>query len=198
MPNFQLFLPIIHESTALLYNSLNLPNYINYNSDERDALILNYWGDPDKIQIFPIGFRTIENMFAKSFDHQTVALHVTHIADKAKIEMEWMPVQVKQMGNVQVYDFMLNISDEQHYYFILKKAFYSPELLPNMPATQKTKGMKAATKDNANVLFATIGKYEDNSYCALINTGELIFINGDDGTGGNGYTAGAKIPPPSE
>ena len=193
MPNLQLYLPIIHESTAVLYNSLNLQNYINYTIVQRNQMIENYWGSMGDMQIFPIGFRTIERMFDKSFDQQTIALHVTHIADKNKSEAEWMPVQVKQMGNTQIYDFALNISDSQHYYFILKRPFYNNETLPN---TIATKGMKGAISDSANVIFATMGKTEDNDFCIFTNAGQLKFVNGDDGTGGNGYTPGAKIPAP--
>ncbi len=193
MPNLQLYLPIIHETAAVLYQSLNLQNYVNYNADERNQIIENYWGSLTEMQIYPLGFRAIELMFDKSYDTKTIALHVTHIDNKNKVEAEWMPVQVKQMGNVQMYDFALNISDEQHYYFILKRSFYNNETIPN---TIATKGIKAATKSFSNVVFATIGKNQDGSHCVFINAGRLDFIDGDEGTGGNGYTPGVKVPSP--
>jgi hypothetical protein len=196
MPHLQLYLPLVFEATAVLYNSSDLsPVYLNYTALERNQTIERYWGDMSEMQIFPIGFRTIEHMFDKSFDKQTIALHVTHITDKTKVDAEWLPVQVKQVGSNEFYDFALNISEEQDYYFILKRTYYNADILPGLPPTQVTGGMKAATKDNANVIFATIGKNEDNSYSVFTNAGQLRFINGGDGTGGNGYTAGAKVPP---
>ena len=193
MPNIQFYLPIVEESTSVMYESLTLPNYVNYDSTEREALLINYWGGLNQVQYFPIGFRSLEMMFAKSFDQQTVALHVTHFTEKIKVEAEWMPVKVRMMGGVQIYDFALDISDEQHYYFILKKFYYDNQVLPNV-GTFQTKGMKHS---NGNVIAATMGKYPNDKCCLVMNAANLELLNGDDGTGGNGYIPGTKIPTPT-
>lgn len=171
------------KTTAIMTDSnfASPPALPNYTPADRDLYIQNYWGSINKIlNYFVIDYAKMDELFEKS-PHNEVALKISNLGSKDKVSGIWMPYDKNNEKKLKAYK-------NKDHYFIFERRYYDLDFqfIPD----KKKGGIRG--RPNTNVVCALLGKDNNGKYYAFINAANIVIDDG--GTGGNGFTSGAKIP----
>ena len=159
---------------------------IVHTTDERDALIENFWIRLSLEKRFPIAIWKIRQLF-KASSSDEVALRVTDIDEKEYIDGRWIAYDSIIENDLD------NDPNDGVCYFVLHETFFRGPI-ENTPNGSVDGMLESAEFPVRAIVWGRIGRDDDGNFVAFFEVADAPSI-GTDHTGGGGLTSGTRIPP---
>ncbi|MDX1941663.1 MAG: hypothetical protein SFU99_13980 [Saprospiraceae bacterium] len=177
----------IIKGAAVLWTNTNTEGATpTYTFKQMERLINAYWSDATKERKFPIALWQLNKLFDASPTSE-IALRVTDIADRDQMDATWVSYNSKTEAQ-------LPASKGDVYYFVFQRAYFDGPI--NLSSGEQIKGMSSVSNPSDHIVWARIGKSENNQYYAFFNVAESIITKVNESSRGDGTAGGFKIPSP--